>query len=532
MSDRVHIQRALLSVSDKTDLVPFARALSGHGVELISTGGTAKALAEAGLDVITVDELTGFPEMMDGRIKTLHPRIHGGLLARRDVDDHVEAMNTHGIKPIDLVCINLYPFERTIATPGVREDDAIEQIDIGGPAALRSASKNHAFVTVVTGIGQYDQVISELNANDGCTTLALRRSLATAAFARTARYDAAIASWMEASSDAFPAWLHLIAGRERLLRYGENPHQQAALYAIPDSGDASLASASTIDGKPLSYNNYNDAAGGLRCCRDLAHATEDQPDGNTVCVVVKHASPCGLAARNNAIDAFKAAWAGDPLAAFGGIVTLNQPVTNELAQVIVEGDRFIEVLLAPAFDQDAIDTLQNRWKNLRLVAVPDIMHRPRNSQTIRSIPGGLLLQDHDNQIADDQHWDVVVGEGLDDAAIANARCAWTAAKHLPSNAVAIACDGRLAGVGGGQVDRVSAASIAVAKATEALANCSTAVAASDAFFPFSDGPALLLDAGVTCLLHPGGSKRDEDTFELCRQHGATCVLTGTRAFRH
>ena len=528
MPDRVPIQRALLSVSDKTDLVPFARALVGHGVELISTGGTAKALADAGLPVVAVDELTGFPEMMDGRIKTLHPRVHGGLLARRDNDDHVASMQAHGIKPIDLVCINLYPFERTIATPSVREDEAIEQIDIGGPAAIRSASKNHEFVTVVTGIGQYDQVISELKANDGCTTLALRRSLATSAFARTARYDAAIASWMESSGDSFPSWLHLIAGRERMLRYGENPHQQAALYAIPDSGDAGLASASTIDGKPLSYNNYNDAAGALRCCRDLAHAT----DGETVCVVVKHASPCGLAARDNVIEAFTAAWAGDPLAAFGGIVALNEPVTAALADVIIDGERFIEVLLAPAFEPDAVSTLQGRWRNLRLVSVPDIMHRPRNSQTIRSIPGGLLLQDDDDRIADGRAWTVAVGDSLDDTTMANARCAWTAAKHLPSNAVAIACDGRLVGVGGGQVDRVSASRIAAVKAADALEACSTAVAASDAFFPFSDGPAVLLDAGVTCLLHPGGSKRDEDTFELCRQHGATCVLTGVRAFRH
>jgi phosphoribosylaminoimidazolecarboxamide formyltransferase/IMP cyclohydrolase len=319
-----------------------------------------------------------------------------------------------------------------------------------------------------------------------------------------------------------------------MLRYGENPHQEAALYAIPDSGDAGLATASTIDGKPLSYNNYNDAAGALRCCRDLAHASS----GETVCVVVKHASPCGLAARTNAIDAFTAAWAGDPLAAFGGIVAINETLTNELAKVIVEGDRFIEVLMALAFDQDAIDTLQQRWKNIRLVAVPDIMHRPRGGQTIRSIPGGLLLQDDDNRIADTGNWTIAVGEGLNDATMANARCAWTAAKHLPSNAIAIACNGRLAGVGGGQVDRVSAARLAAAKAADAInackdsTDCGGVVAASDAFFPFSDGPELLLDAGVTCLVHPGGSKRDDDTFALCAQRNATCVLTGIRAFRH
>ena len=528
MHNLVPIRRALLSVSDKTDLIPFATVLAQHGVELISTGGTAKVLAEAGLDVVAVDAVTGFPEMMDGRIKTLHPRIHGGLLARRDLEHHVAALNEHDISPIDLVCINLYPFERTIATAGVSEAEAIEQIDIGGPAMLRSASKNHEFVAVVTDVSQYDTIASELKANDGCTTLAVRRSLATLAFARTARYDAAIAGWMEQGSEDFPAWLHTVAARERMLRYGENPHQQAALYAIPDSGDAGLATASTIDGKPLSFNNYNDAAGALRCCRDLSHARK----GRSVVVVVKHASPCGLAARENAIDAFEAAWAGDPLAAFGGVLAMNEPVDAALAATIVEGDRFIEVILAPAFDQEAIDALQGRWKNLRLVAVPDIMQRPRNSQDVRTIPGGLLVQSADDRIADPANWQTAVGESPDEAMLDNMVCAWTAVKHLPSNAVAIACDGRLAGVGGGQVDRVSASRIAIEKAAQAMDGRSDALAASDAFFPFADGPTLLLDAGVTCLVHPGGSKRDEDTFNLCRERGATCIVTGTRAFRH
>jgi phosphoribosylaminoimidazolecarboxamide formyltransferase/IMP cyclohydrolase len=528
MHNFVPIRRALLSVSDKTDLIPFATALIEHGVELISTGGTAKALSQAGLKVTSIDAFTGFPEMMDGRIKTLHPRVHGGLLARRDLDHHVAAMIEHDIKTIDLVCINLYPFERTIATPGVQEDEAIEQIDIGGPAMIRSASKNHGFVAVVTDVSQYDTVVSELKANEGCTSMALRRSLATLAFARTARYDAAIASWMEQGAREFPAWLHTVAARERMLRYGENPHQQAALYVTPDSGDAGLATASTIDGKPLSFNNYNDAAGALRCCRDMAHASP----GKSVVVVVKHASPCGLAARSCVLDAFEAAWAGDPLAAFGGVVAMNEPVDRDLAATIIEGDRFIEVILAPAFDAEAIDALQGRWKNLRLVAVPDIMQRPRHGQDIRTIPGGLLVQNVDDRIADPANWQTVVGESPDEAMTDNMICAWTAVKHLPSNAVAIACDGRLAGVGGGQVDRVSACRIAVGKGADAMHGRTDAVAASDAFFPFADGPELLLDAGVTCLVHPGGSKRDNDTFTLCTERDATCIVTGTRAFRH
>ncbi|MCH2136442.1 MAG: bifunctional phosphoribosylaminoimidazolecarboxamide formyltransferase/IMP cyclohydrolase [Phycisphaerales bacterium] len=529
MPDLVRIERALLSVSDKTDLIPFAKALADMGVELISTGGTAAALQEAGLEVVTVDSLTGFPEMMDGRIKTLHPRVHGGLLARRDLDHHVQAMQTHEIRPIDLVCINLYPFERTIASGTATEAEAIEQIDIGGPAMLRSAGKNHDFVAVVTDRDQYDSLISQLRANDGCTTLNLRRTLAGSAFARTARYDATIASWMNSAGEPFPAWLHLVAGRERMLRYGENPHQQAALYATPDTRDAGLASASTIDGKPLSYNNYNDAAGALRCCRDLAHACT----GSSVAVVVKHASPCGLAAADSPVEAFHQAWAGDPLAAFGGIVAMNAPMTQTEAAAIIEGERFIEVLLAPAFEQEAIEALQDRWKNIRLVAVPDIMHRPRSCQSIRTIPGGLLVQDEDDAIASPSSWKVAVGEPLDSTAQALASCAWTAVKHVPSNAVTIACGGRLAGVGGGQVDRVNAARVAVQKAAQAIAaSDGPVIAASDAFFPFSDGPEVLLDAGVNCLIHPGGSKRDEDTFELCRQRGATCLLTGTRAFRH
>ncbi len=528
MQDLIAVRRALLSVSDKTDLVPFAKALANHGVQLISTGGTAKVLAEAGLDVTPVEDVTEFPEMMDGRVKTLHPRIHGGLLGRRDLDTHVQAMQDHGIEAIDLICINLYPFERTVATPGVQPDEAIEQIDIGGPAALRSASKNHAFVTVVTDASQYDRVISELTSNDACTSMALRRDLDTMAFARTARYDAAIAGWMESGGDNFPAWLHTVASRERMLRYGENPHQEAALYAIPDSGDAGLATASTVDGKPLSYNNYNDAAGALRCCRDLAAARP----GQAVAVVVKHASPCGLAARDTAVDAFEAAWSGDPMADFGGIVAINEPVDAALADTIIAGERFLEVILAPAFEQDAMDALSGRWKNLRMVAVPDIMHRPRNGQDIRTIPGGLLVQSSDDNIADPQSWTIAVGDEPDAMTTDTALCAWTAVKHLPSNAVAIAVDGTLAGVGGGQVDRVTASRIAAEKAAEAIAAGSCVVAASDAFFPFSDGPELLLDAGVTCLLHPGGSKRDEDTFELCRSRNATCMLTGTRAFRH
>ncbi|MDP7029939.1 MAG: bifunctional phosphoribosylaminoimidazolecarboxamide formyltransferase/IMP cyclohydrolase [Phycisphaerales bacterium] len=529
MPDLVPVRRALISVSDKSDVVSLARHLHECGVEIISTGGTAAALAAAGVPTTPVENVTGFPEMMDGRVKTLHPRIHGGLLGRRDLEGHVEAMRDHGIEPIDLVCINLYPFERTIANPDTTDTEAIEQIDIGGPAVLRSASKNHDFVATVTSPSQYDALISDMRANDGCTSLHLRQKLAAAAFARTAGYDAAISNWLARSTeDALPPRLHVSATRSTPLRYGENPHQQAALYVLPGTGEAGIASAETIDGKPLSYNNLNDASAAWRCCRDLARVG----DGQIASVVIKHANPCGAALAPTAIEAFSAAWSGDPMAAFGGIVGVSAPVDAGLAATIVEGKRFVEVIVAPSFDPGATAMLTERWKNIRLVATPDITAPPSSAIELKSIPGGLLAQTPDIEPMRFDRWTHAAGPPPDDSLRESAIIALVAAKHAGSNAVTIAGEGRLLGLGAGQVDRLTAAKLAVEKSGEALQGAHPTLAASDAFFPFADGPELLIDAGVTCIIHPGGSKRDEDTFAICNERGVTCLLTGTRHFKH
>ncbi|MCH2142153.1 MAG: bifunctional phosphoribosylaminoimidazolecarboxamide formyltransferase/IMP cyclohydrolase [Phycisphaerales bacterium] len=527
MSLPIPVKRALLSVSDKSDLIAFARALQSMGVELLSTGGTAKALEAAGIHTTPVEDVTGFPEMMDGRIKTLHPRVHGGLLARRDLQTHVEAMNEHGILPIDLICINLYPFEQTIANPNVADDEAIEQIDIGGPAMLRSAAKNHRFVASVTSPQQYDDVIADLRSNDGCTTLELRRALASATFARTAGYDAAISNWLAKSAgDPLPPHLSITATRSRILRYGENPHQRAALYTLPGERVAGLAHARTIDGKPLSYNNLNDAAGALRCCRDL---TRYQPD-TAAAVIVKHATPCGAATNTSLLQAFEAAWAGDPRAAFGGIVALSQPLDTDLATTICQGDRFIEVIVAPSVNEKAIGILTNRWKNIRIVEVTDF-HEPTSAVTeVRTIPGGLLAQLTDDKHAIPNQWTHAAGPPPTPEMLATGGIAWTCVKHAGSNAVTIAHGQQLTGVGAGQVDRLTASQLAIEKSGKSIDQQS--VAASDAFFPFPDGPELLINAGVGCIVHPGGSKRDDETFALCNDRGVTCMTTGIRHFRH
>ncbi|MCH2139695.1 MAG: bifunctional phosphoribosylaminoimidazolecarboxamide formyltransferase/IMP cyclohydrolase [Phycisphaerales bacterium] len=529
MPDLINVRRALISVSDKTDISAFAKSLVSMGIEIVSTGGTARALEAEGIPTRPVEDVTGFPEMMDGRVKTLHPKIHGGILSRRDHPSHVEAMNAHDIQPIDLVCINLYPFERTVSNPDVSEEEAIEQIDIGGPAILRSASKNHDYVTTVTSPSQYDDVISELQTHAGSTTLHLRRKLAAAAFARTAGYDATISNWLaNQTEEGLAPRLHITSTQVATLRYGENPHQKGALYALPGTKHAGIANARTVDGKPLSYNNLNDAAAAYRICRDLARSTGE----GTTAVVIKHASPCGLAHAQSAPEAFELAWSGDPLAAFGGIVGISTPLDEETAQCICNGDRFIEVLLAPALTPEGVALCSARWKNLRLVEAPDLLNPPPADLEIRTIPGGLLVQTPDLAAVEPAHWKHAAGPSPTDDQLNAARIAWVAAKHAASNAITIAADNHLIGLGAGQVDRLSAARIAVSKAHEVLADAHAPVAASDAFFPFSDGPQTLIDAGVSCLIHPGGSKRDNETLELCDERGVTCLLTGIRHFRH
>ena len=525
----VEVKRALLSVSNKTDLVPFARSLSELGVELISTGGTANALEDAGLAVTRIQEVTGFPEMMDGRIKTLHPLVHGALLGCPDQEGHANSMKEHGIVPIQLICINLYPFEQTIQKDGVTREEAIEQIDIGGPAMLRSASKNHAFVCTITSPTQYDSVISELKKNDGSTDLPLRRALAAQAFARTAAYDTAISSWMaDEGTDRFPPILQVVGRRERVLRYGENPHQDAALYTTDTQDSMQLAGAPMRSGKPLSYNNLNDAAAALQLASDLATVFP----GKCVATVIKHTNACGAAIGGSPEEAFQRAWEGDPRAAFGGIVVSSKPVDESLAATMAEGERFLEVIIAPSFSDEAVESLSSRWANVRLLEVGGIGDSRTDGNVIRSIPGGLLVQNADSELADPDRWTLVAGPEPDESMLDDARLLWITCKHLSSNAIAVGGGGALRGAGTGQVDRVGACRLAIERAGDSLKSLDRIVAASDAFFPFDDGPAILADAGINCIVQPGGSRRDEDTIKLCEDRGITLLFTGTRHFRH
>ncbi|MCC6660258.1 MAG: bifunctional phosphoribosylaminoimidazolecarboxamide formyltransferase/IMP cyclohydrolase [Phycisphaerales bacterium] len=537
MPDLVPIRRALLSVSDKTDLVPLARALAAAGAELISTGGTAKTLAGAGLPVTPIDKVTGFPEMMGGRVKTLHPKVHGGLLGLRDDAEHAAAMKTHGIEPIDLVCINLYPFERTVAA-GADRNEAVEQIDIGGPSMIRSGAKNHEWVTVVTSPGQYDRVAAELHENKvdgkGATARRLRAQLAAAAFARTSEYDAAIAAYLGKSSgdSAFPPVLKLGYVKMDALRYGENPHQEAALYRDPASSGPTIVAAEKLHGKALSYNNVADAAAAL----EIAKALSRLDPSRVGAAVIKHLNPCGAALAADVTGAVDGALVGDPLAAYGGILAVNRALDAGAAERLCAGDLFLEVVVAPAFEPAALERLKSRWVNVRLLAVGERPASVRRKMEYRSIPGGMLVQDRDTGGADPSGWKHSAGPVPTARHMADAAFVETIARFLSSNAIAIGGPDpqrpgatRLYGAGAGQMDRVASCRIAVAKAGEL---CRGAVAAGDAFFPFPDGPGALIDAGVKVIVHPGGSKRDAETFDLCNRAGVTCLVTGVRHFRH
>ncbi len=533
MPDLVSIRRALLSVSDKTDLAPFARALVSRGVEIISTGGTAAKLIEAGVPVTSIEDVTGFPEMLSGRVKTLHPKIHGGLLGLRDDPGHASAMKEHDITPIDLVCVNLYPFERTVSTPGVAELEAIEQIDIGGPSMLRSAAKNFEFVTVVTTPRQYDKVITNLQEHDGATDRRLRAEFAAVAFARTAEYDAAIASFLSRrTAPAFPDTLRINYLKVDDLRYGENPHQDAALYRDPASTGPTIVNAQQLHGKPLSYNNINDASAALELVKDLRRL-----DGERIgACVVKHTNACGVAVAGECAMAVDAALAGDPVAAFGGILAVNRPMDGVAARRICRDGVFLEVIIAPSFDDEALNHLKERWSNVRLLAVGDRAGSSARKVDFASVPGGMLVQDRDTRTASPDQWTCAAGPKPSEALLSEAGIAWTMVKHLKSNAVAIAGrDGageapvRLFGMGAGLVDRVSAARLAAEKAGD---KAKGAIAVSDAFFPFPDGPEILINAGVRAIVHPGGSKRDQETSDLCEKRGVTCLTTGVRHFRH
>lgn len=533
MPDLVPIRRALVSVSDKTDLIPFVKALEARGVEIISTGGTAKALAAAGVKVIPIDEVTGFPEIMDGRVKTLHPKVHGGLLAVRDDSTHVAAMKDHGIQAIDLVCVNLYPFERVVSDPSVSQRDAIENIDIGGPSMLRSAAKNFQYVTVVPNPRHYDRVINALDAHDGSTPLELRAQLAAAVFARTAEYDTAIAAYLgRRSPGGFPDALRMAYTKVEDLRYGENPHQDAALYRDPSSTGPTIVNARQLHGKALSYNNIADAAAALELVKDLRR----HDDTRVGAAIIKHKNPCGSGVGNTAADAVEMAYKGDPVAAYGGILALNRAMDEKAAEFLVSQKAFLEVIVAAEFDDRALSILRERSANVRLLATGERSGSAARKVNYVSIPGGMLVQDRDIRMASPEQWTHAAGPEPTADRLAQAAVVWTICKHLMSNAVAIGGAevdrprfARLFGAGAGQMDRMTACRIAVEKAGDLAQG---AIACSDAFFPFKDGPEILINAGVTMLVHPGGSKRDDETFALCAEKGVTCMTTGVRHFRH
>jgi len=525
MSDLVPVKRALISVSDKTGLVDFARALNEEfGIELISTGGTARFLREQGLAVKDVSEITGFPEMMDGRIKTLHPKVHGGILSIRDNQQHQAAMEKHGILPIDLVCINLYPFEQTISRPNVTLEEAIENIDIGGPAMVRSAAKNHRFVLVVTSPERYEKVLGDLREHKGCSCGKHRLKQAQRAFAHTAEYDAKIAEYLAKNLDknpgAMPPGMNISLHKKQDLRYGENPHQKAALYTDRQPSEASVAFATQHHGKELSYINLLDADAALSCVKEFSEPAA---------CIVKHATPCGAAIADDLHTAFTKAFSSDPLAAFGGIVALNRPVDVATANAITSVDKLLEVIVAPGYSAEALELLRTRWKNVRLLEVGPLNDFDRSELHMHKIVGGYLVQDRDLLGVDEALWKIASKRPPSAMEMQDLKFAWLVCKHVKSNAIAIAKEGMLLGAGAGQMDRPSAARLAIGKAGNRIRG---SVAASDAFFPFPDAPQLLLEAGVTAIIHPGGSVKDNETTELVNKMSAALVLTGQRHFKH
>src|SRR5215813_3827095 len=523
------ITRALVSVSDKAGLVDFARALAGHGVELISTGGTRKALSDAGLAVTDVSEVTGFPEMMDGRVKTLYPKVHGGLLAIRDNKEHAAAMAAHGIAPIDLLVVNLYPFEATVAK-GADFDTAIENIDIGGPAMIRAAAKNHTDVAVIVEPKDYAPLIAELKANGGATTLAFRKTLAANAYARTAAYDAAISNWFaERLHDAAPGYRAVGGKLAEALRYGENPHQQAAFYRTGETRSG-VATSRQLQGKQLSYNNINDTDAAYEC------VAEFDPVRTAACAIIKHANPCGVAEGASLLDAYRKALACDPVSAYGGIVALNRLIDADAAHAITE--IFTEVIIAPDASPEAI-AIVGAKKNLRLLIAGSLPDPHAAGVTVKSVAGGLLVQSRDNAVVDEMQLATVTRRAPTTAELSDLRFAFRVAKHVKSNAIVYAKDGATVGIGAGQMSRVDAAHIAARKAADAAKETGLpasltkgSVVASDAFFPFPDGLLVAIEAGATAVIQPGGSMRDQKVIDAADAHNIAMVFTGTRHFRH
>jgi phosphoribosylaminoimidazolecarboxamide formyltransferase/IMP cyclohydrolase len=519
------IRRALISVSDKTDVVGFARGLSSMGVELISTGGTARELSEAGIEVTSVEELTGQAEILGGRVKTLHPRLHAALLARRDDEEHMATLASEGIEPIDLVCTNLYPFERAVAKLDVTETEALENIDIGGPTMIRAAAKNHLHVAVVVRPESYDAVLAEIEASDGAISGDTRHWLANEAFAYTARYDAAISGWFASGYEAFPG--HLTVSLEKFLdlSYGENPHQRAALYADVGARSHVLSMISKEHGRALSFNNVLDLDSARRVLVDL--------EGSPACVIVKHNNPCGVAIGPTAAEAYEKALACDPVSAFGGVITFNKPIDSALAERLAEN--FIEVLLAPGYDPDAMGIL-TRKEAIRILEDTE-QRKFVPSVDIKRVRGGALVQDTDSGRDQRESMDVVTEAAPSDRQWEDLLFTWKVCRHVRSNAIVLGREGATIGIGAGQMSRVDSSRLAVEKAGDAFGERAASVldgcvAASDAFFPFADGPQQVIDAGAAAIIQPGGSKRDAEVIAACDAAGVAMVFTGRRHFRH
>jgi phosphoribosylaminoimidazolecarboxamide formyltransferase/IMP cyclohydrolase len=521
--------RALISVSDKSGVVEFARTLAGYGIELISTGGTRKALSDAGLAVLDVSDLTGFPEMMDGRVKTLHPAVHGGLLAIRNNPAHAEAMGAHHIRPIDILVVNLYPFEETAAR-GADFATCVENIDIGGPAMIRAAAKNHDDVAVLVDAGDYPAVLEELALYGGMTTLKLRRRLAAKAFARTAAYDAAIANWFANELAELAPDYRTFGGRLiEQLRYGENPHQSAAFYGTPELRFG-VSTARQAQGKQLSYNNINDTDAAYEC------VAEFDPARTAACAIIKHANPCGVAEGDSLTDAYRKALACDPVSAFGGIVALNRTLDADAARAITE--IFTEVIIAPNATAEAA-AIVGAKKNLRLLLAGGLPDPRAKGLTARTVAGGLLVQSRDNAVVDEMELKPVSKRAPSNAELRDLRFAFRVAKHVKSNTIVYAKDSATVGIGAGQMSRVDSARIAARKAEDAAKAAGLnepatkgSVVASDAFFPFADGLLVAIEAGATAVIQPGGSVRDDEVIKAADEHGIAMVFTGTRHFRH
>ncbi len=517
------VKRALISVSDKTGLADFVRALASYQVEILSTGGTAKLLRDAGIAVTEVADYTGFPEILDGRVKTLHPKVHGGILGRRNYPKHVRAMASHGIAPIDLVVVNLYPFAQTIARSDVTLEQAIENIDIGGPAMVRSAAKNYQDVAVVTDPADYAMVLQELEAAAGALGLELRFALAKKAFAHTAAYDSAISNYLT-SLDAntapklFPHRLNLGFEQAQLLRYGENPHQSAAFYRDLVPAPGTLAAYRQLQGKELSYNNIADSDAAWECVK-----TFNEP----ACVIVKHANPCGVAVAEHLTEAYKHAFATDPTSAFGGIIAVNRPIDATTAQAL--SAQFVEVLIAPNVTADAASSLKGK-PNIRVLEVP--LGGGHNLWDFKRVGGGLLVQSPDLGTVTAADLRVVTARKPSDAELVDLLFAWRVAKFVKSNAIVFCGGGRTLGIGAGQMSRVDSARIAAIKAENAGLSLAGSVVASDAFFPFRDGIDVLAQAGASAVIQPGGSMRDAEVIAAANEHGLAMVFTGLRHFRH